>query len=320
MPDDEPTILDPDAFDREVDELFGRAKKQRQRKNLAIIVACLAVVIASLAAAVALAGEGERDDLARKVQINGNRLDQTSKVLQEQREQFEYCKKAPRNDPKCATPVAPPTPIATPEKPEQPVPVGVTESQVRDIVAAEVARRNLTLTPDQITTVASAAAKLVPKPADGKTPTNAQLQPLVSAAVATFCANDACRGKDGADAPPVTQTQLATTLAAYCEPRNDCIGSDGKNGANGNDGAGIKDVTTTDGPDGVKVTMTFTDGRDPVSFTVLNGKNGTNGTDGKDAFPFTFTFVIPATVTDPERTYTCSVQTPTEPVNCVLQQ
>jgi hypothetical protein len=160
----------------------------------------------------------------------------------------------------------------------------------------------------------------VPKPADGKTPTNAQLQPLVSAAVATFCANGACRGKDGADAPPVTQSQLAATLAAYCEPRNGCIGSTGATGASGNDGVGIKDVTTTEGPDGVRVTMTFTDGRDPVSFTILNGKPGANGADGKDAYPFTFTFVIPAEPPLEEaRTYVCTVSS-AEPVNCVLQQ
>lgn len=317
MPD-EPTILDPEEFDREVDEFFGNAKRQRKRKNIAIIVACLAVVIASGAAAVALAGEGERDDLARKVDINGKRLDETNKTVQEQREQFEYCKKAPKNDPRCQQPVAPPTPTATPEKPEETPPVSLSETQVREIVVSEVARRKLTLTPEQITTVATVASKMVPKPKDGKTPTKAELQPLASAAVATFCANGACRGKDGADAPPVTEQQLAATLAAWCEPRNNCIGRQGETGASGNDGVGIKDVSTTDVTNGVKVTFTFTDGRDPVSFTVLNGKDGTNG---QDAFPFTFSFTIPANPpVEPEaRTYTCTVQTPTEPVSCVLQ-
>lgn len=274
MPDKEPTILDPEEFDREVDELFGHAKKQRKRKNVAIIVACLAVAIASGAAAVAISGRDDRANLNKAVQVNAEKVDAL-------RKQFEYCRTAPKNDPKCQQPIA-----VEPVKPtEKPVDKGLTENQVRDIVAAEVARRNLVLTPSQIATVASAASKLVPKPKDGKTPTTAELQPLVSTAVATFCANGACRGKDGtpgkpgADAPPVTEEQLAATLAAWCEPRNNCIGADGKNGANGNDGAGIKDVATVEGPDGVKVTFTFTDGREPVSFTVFNGKDGQDGTD-----------------------------------------
>lgn len=306
MPD-EPTILDPEEFDREVDELFGHAKRQRKRKNAAIIVAGLALAIASVAAAVAISGESERDDLARKVQINGERLDQTNKTVQEQRQQFELCKRLPKTDPRCQVPVAPPTPTVTPEKPEQSVPAGVTEGQVRDIVAAEVARRNLSLTPSQITTIATVAAKMVPRPADGKTPTNAQLKPLVSVAVATFCANDACRGKDGADAPPVTQQQLTTTLVAYCEPRNDCIGSDGKQGPEGKQGPigpagrGIKSVTRNN-ETGV-VTFTYTDDTQE-NITIKNGE---------DAFPFSFSFTIPGELpSDPGTTYNCVVKSSTE--------
>jgi len=314
MPD-EPTILDPEEFDREVDEFFGNAKRQRKRKNVAIIIACLAVVIACVAAGVAISGEGERDSLARKVDINGKRLDETNKTVQEQREQFEYCKKAPKNDPRCQQPVAPPTPTATPEKPEETPPVSLSEQQVREIVVSEVARRKLTLTPEQITTVATVASNMVPKPKDGKTPTKAELQPLASAAVATFCANGACRGKDGADAPPVTEQQLAATLAAYCEERNGCIGQRGETGASGNDGRGITSVTRNE-TTGV-VTVNYTSG-DPDTFIV---KDGTPGVDGKDAFPFTFSFTIPANPpVEPEaRTYTCTVHTPTEPVSCVLQ-
>lgn len=300
MPDDK-TVLDPDEFDREVDELFGQAKQHRKKKNAAIIVAGVAIAIATGAAATAIEGRSERKDLTRAVQINAEKVDAM-------RNQFEYCKTAPKNDPKCQQPVA-----VEPVKPtEKPVDKGLTENEVRDIVAAEVARRNLTLTPSQITTVANAAARMIPRPKDGKTPTTAELRPLVSTAVATFCANGACRGKDGADAPPVTSQQLANTLAAWCEPRNNCIGADGKNGANGNDGAGVKDVTTTEGPDGVKVTFTFTDGRDPVSFTVLNGKDGDAGPKGEPGYPFTFVFTVPngAVPDGPGTTYSCTVTGP----------
>lgn len=158
---------------------------------------------------------------------------------------------------------------------------GLNEQQVRNVVQEEVARRNLTLTPDQIQTVATAASKMVKPGKDGKTPTKAELQPLASAAVATFCANDACRGKDGADAPPVTEAQLTATLTAFCASRNNCVGSDGTDGTdgkNGADGNGIDKVTKTEAPDGVVITFTFTDEREPFSFSVFNGKDGKDST------------------------------------------
>ena len=160
------------------------------------------------------------------------------------------------------------------QEPVKPV-ESITEQQVKSIVQAEVAKLDLKLTPEEINTVATVAANRIPKPKDGKTPTTAELQPLVSTALATFCANDSCKGEDGEDAPPVTAEQLAATLAAYCEPRNDCMGKDGTNGTNGANGNGIETVTSTTGPDGVTITMTFTDGREPFKFTVLNGKDST---------------------------------------------
>lgn len=166
------------------------------------------------------------------------------------------------------------------QEPTKTVEPGLTETQVRNVVKEEVAKRNLTLTPAQVQTVATAASKLVPKPKDGKTPTTAEITPLVSTALATFCANDACRGKDGTDAPAVTAEQLQAQVAAYCEPRNDCVGSDGKNGENGAAGNGIKDVTKTIGPDGVTITMSFTDDRPDFKFTVLNGEPGKQGEAG----------------------------------------
>lgn len=164
------------------------------------------------------------------------------------------------------------------QEPVKTVEPGLNETQVRNVVKEEIAKRNLTLTPEQVQTVATAASKLVKPGKDGKTPTKAELQPLASAALATFCANDACRGKDGADAPAVTEAQLTATLTAFCSSRNNCIGDDGSDGTNGADGNGIDKVTKVEGPDGVTITMTFTDGRDAFSFTVLNGKDGKDST------------------------------------------
>lgn len=154
---------------------------------------------------------------------------------------------------------------------------GLNEKQVRNIVQEEIARRNLTLTPEQVSIIATVAAKKIPRPRDGKTPTNAQIQPLVSAAVATFCANGACLGKDGKDAPPVTADQLAATLAAYCEPRNGCIGKDGSDGSDGTNGRSVT-VSTEAVTGGTKVTFSYSDDTPPVSFTILNGADGKDST------------------------------------------
>src|SRR3546814_13571042 len=66
-------ILPPEQFDAEVDGFCDRIKRQRQKKNLAIIVECLAVVLATGAAGVALEGQGQREDLSRAVQVNADR-------------------------------------------------------------------------------------------------------------------------------------------------------------------------------------------------------------------------------------------------------
>lgn len=314
-------LLDPEKFDEAVDDLIQHTKDQRRRKNISILVACLAVVLAAIAIAIALSSPDDKEvqQLTTKVNTNADKLDEANKYIQELGKQFEQCKKLPKGDPRCAAPVVPTTPILTPERPEKTTePAGLTVEQVRVVVAEEVARRNLTLTPAQVATVASEAAKRVPKPKDGKTPTTAQITPLVSAAVGTFCANDRCRGKDGADAPAVTAEQLGRALAAYCEPRNDCIGDDGPAGDRGPRGYGVSVKVAPDNEkNGTLVTFTSTDpGAEPVSFFVPNGKDGTNGTDGEDAFPFTFTFKIPATATEPERSYTCTITKPGETVEC----
>lgn len=115
---------------------------------------------------------------------------------------------------------------------------------------------------------------------------------------------------------------------------NRCVGATGATGAIGPQGVAGKDgVNGKDGLNGK-------DGEDgaagPAGPAGKDGVDGTNGTDGapgpagpagpqgiqgpagEDAFPFTFTFVVPGSVTNgPDRTYTCKVESSTAPASCV---
>jgi len=259
-------------FDDAVDLLATRSKQQRRKKNIAIIVAVMAAILATAAGVIALVADDNNDqqvkDLTRQVNTNADKTDVAVSWAEQQRKQFELCKTLPKNDARCAAPVIPPTVTISPERPPQPPGNGLSAEDIRNIVAAEVARRNLTVTPAQMSTIAASAAKLVPKPKDGKTPTNAELQPLASAAVATFCANDACRGKDGLtpadgkDALPPSDERLTEILTAYCSTRNGCIGGKGDQGDKGGQGDtgatgnGIKSTTIS----GETITFAYTDG------------------------------------------------------------
>src|SRR5690349_14442136 len=137
-----------------------------------------------------------------------------------------------------------PVPTVTATVPFQPpaVPEGLSAEQaaaVRAILSAEIAKVRPSLTPAERDQVARVAAAYVPKPADGKTPTAAQLQPLMNTALAGYCASGRCdakppvagptgpegkKGPKGDPADPVTDAQvkaqveplMATAVAAYC--------------------------------------------------------------------------------------------------------
>ena len=149
------------------------------------------------------------------------------------------------------------TPVAVPKPSPSTPPVQVDEftaeeaAAVRLIVADQLSRQKVSITQAEISQIARVAAQLVPKPADGKTPTAAQIQPVVAAAIAAYCTGDKCvgqkgpvgpqgeRGTDGKDAPKVTDEELlkasAQALAAYCgQESSPC---DGKVGPSGTDGA-----------------------------------------------------------------------------------
>ena len=160
---------------------------------------------------------------------------------------------------------------------------------------------------------------------NGKSPTPQQ----VASAVAAYCnARGQCtppKPKDGKDGENATSAQVAAAVASYCA--NDACdgkdGTDGSNGTNGKDGRGVT-ISTEAVTGGTKVTVSYTDGTDPVSFTVLDGKDGApsqvpgpEGPAGKNAYPFDFTFIIPANPPlTTAHTYNCHIENPSTPATC----
>jgi hypothetical protein len=146
------------------------------------------------------------------------------------------------------------TPVAIPKPQPSTPPVQVDEftaeeaAAVRLIVADQLSRQKVTITQAEVSQIARVAAQLVPKPVDGKTPTAAQIQPVVTAAVAAYCTGDKCVGKAGQvgpkgdrgpDGPKVTDEELLKAsqqaLTAYCA--GETSPCDGKVGPSGTDGA-----------------------------------------------------------------------------------
>lgn len=170
-------------------------------------------------------------------------------------------------------------PVAVPTvTPTQPT--GLTAEQtaaVRSIVADQLSSQKVTITQAEISQIARVAAQMVPKPADGKTPTAAQLQPIVTAAIAAYCTGDKCvkvgatgpqgeRGPKGDDAPKVTDEELLKAaqqaLASYCA--GDSKPCDGKNGSDGQDAPIVVDVDC-EGATGLKFTFNFDRNHGPIT-------------------------------------------------------
>ena len=153
---------------------------------------------------------------------------------------------------------------------------GMSPDQVRGIVTEELGKYKVTLTRDQVSTIASAAAALVPKPENGTTPTAAQVQGVVSATIKTFCAQSSspCQGQTGPkgkDAAPITADQLRDAVAAFCG--EDAVNCRGKTGPAGR---GITSIAKS----GETVTVTYTDGT-TAEFTVADGAPGGIGPAGR---------------------------------------
>jgi hypothetical protein len=115
--------------------------------------------------------------------------------------------------------ITPPVPIPT----AVPLPDRFTiEEQVavQVMISAEIAKLDLRLSTTELAQLARVAADIavskIPRPKDGKTPTLAELKPLVDAAVATRCAGDKCRGPaaiptPGPSGPPGKQGERGAT-------------------------------------------------------------------------------------------------------------
>lgn len=138
-------------------------------------------------------------------------------------------------------------PVPVPKTDPAPQPDEFTADEaaaVRVIVADMIARTPAQITQAEVTQIARVASAFVPKPKDGKTPTAAELTPIVKVVLAQFCTSDRCvgprgetgpKGDKGDPAPAVTDEQLlaasAQSLAAYCgQESKPCQGTPGADG------------------------------------------------------------------------------------------
>lgn len=277
--------------------------RSRERRRSGIIWLAIALILAMLLGfayrtdhradlgdrRLAAAGS-EADELKGQVQANGQ-LAQSAKDAADE---------ANRRLAAAGKPTVPvPTEAPITPSPSTPDELSADEAAtVRAIVADQIARTPAKLTQSEITQIARTAAALVPKPADGKTPTAAELQPIVTATLAAYCVDDKCTGKpgkdgkngrdgeNGKDAPAVTDEQLLAAakqaLAAYCaQDSQPCKGQQGEPGVSvtgppGPAGRGITDMDCQ--KDGTWL-IYYTDGttstaRGPCRFVIPSEKTG----------------------------------------------
>lgn len=137
------------------------------------------------------------------------------------------------------------------------------EPEYRDALRTDVesALRTLGVQPptrSQIT--AAVAAYLVTNPPDDGAPGRGLVTAALDDCDVRFSYTDGTSmtvgpicGRDGADAPPVTDEQIDAAVARYCEARNGCRGSEGPQGAAGPQGP--------EGPAGYPSSITLADGQ-----------------------------------------------------------
>lgn len=177
-----------------------------------------------------------------------------------------------------------PVPSVSPISPEPPSPSSVTLADVRAVVVTELAQYKATLSQTEVTQIARVAASLVPKPADGKTPTPAQLQPIVTATIAAYCVGDKCVGKPGDKgdkgdvgakgdpAPKVTDAELqaaaTAALISYCsQETKPCDGKTGPKGDKGGIGPQGRSLAGMDCMDDGRWRLNFIDPADGTQST-----------------------------------------------------
>lgn len=257
-------------------EALRQEREQARRNQLFVILAAMAAALAIIAATVAFSSRNEAEDRsARNAEAASQAQTQASSAIEQGKANQDGLKEANRRLAELGKPTVPvPTITVTPEPPPPALEVeglnSVQSAAVRTIIATEAGRLRPALTAADRQQIARTAASLVPKPADGKTPTAAQLQPLVAASVDAFCVGGRCQGKPGAsvtgppgrpgdtvtgppgkDAPPVTDEQLARAIdarfASYCAGEGQpCRGATGEQGLKGDTGQDGRSIVDTD--------------------------------------------------------------------------
>lgn len=259
------------------EEVVAEQKREQRRTGLVLIAVALVL-------AVALGFAYRADHQVQLASQRSSTLEQqvvaNGQLAQAAKEGVEEANRRLRAAGKPTVPVPSESPISP--QPSTKQVESLTVDQVRAIVVTELARHKAQLSQAEINQVARVAAAMVPKPADGKTPTKAELQPMVVAALAAYCVDDKCVGKagdkgpkgdqgdkgpKGDDAPKVTDEQLLAAaqaaLQTYCAAESQpCRGPQGEPGASvtGPPGAAGRGIADTDCQDDGTWLITYSDG------------------------------------------------------------
>lgn len=227
-----------------------------------------------------------REDAAREQAANARR---DAALRSDFEEQTARCAKA-----KDCTPVKPTAPLPPS------VVTGVTLTEVREVVDARLTAAKISLSPSQMSSLARAAAALIPAPAPGVSPSSEQIETVVGAAVSRAIASLPAP-EDGVDGAPPSNDQIVAAVAAMCA-ENACVGADGKDGSPGKAGRGIDSMLV--GEDG-HLHVTYTDG-----VVVDQGRIV-----GEDAYPITFDFQFPLNGGQ-TASVSCNLPEPESPQTC----
>jgi hypothetical protein len=232
-------------------------KRRDASKTILLLFASMGMALGMIGAAVALGSRDEAKQDANQALSSVAQVQQqvaaNVSALDEANRRLIALGKTPVPVPKVDPPVAQPAGLSA-----------LQSAAVRVIVSDQISRQKVTVTQAEVSQIARIAALMIPKPADGKTPTAAQIKPQVTAAIAAYCTADKCVGKPGtdgkpgadgangapgADAPKVTDAELLAAaqqaLAAYCatdgKPCDGKVGPDGPQGPAGADAPVITD-------------------------------------------------------------------------------
>lgn len=208
-----------------------RQKNRIERRSRSLTAMILAAVVVLFAGVVYLLAHAQAsDEVDQQLRDQGRTRDSQIAGIQDQLKGV--CKKVA--NPSQLTPAErdgcyraensiPPVPITVTQAPASGS--GVTAQQVQSMIDLALSKLPRPLTVEQVT----AAAQLVfAQNAASLTPGPEKL----AAAVAMFCAQDRCRGPEGAKgdpAPAVTAEQIQQQVAAYCAApgNNGCVGPPG---------------------------------------------------------------------------------------------